>query len=66
VAAVLELPPIPTITRRQRAQRARRLVAQLGQLEQQMRNCCAELLEITEPGEDLAETVARLLVALEG
>lgn len=41
-------------------------MAQLGQLEQQMRNVCAELLEITEPGEDLAESVARLLVALEG
>lgn len=60
------LPRLRVMTRRERGRRSRQLVGELGQLEARMRNVCAELLELSEPGDDLGDAVARLLVALEG
>lgn len=61
-----DLPRIRLMPRAQRARRSKQLVAELGRLEAQMRNVCAELLDLSDPGDDLGEAVARLLVALEG
>ena len=56
---------IRLIGRRRRKQRIEALVAQLGTLEAGIRDCCSALLELTEPGDDLAVEVERLLAALD-
>lgn len=61
-----ELPRLRLMTRQERGRRSRQLVRELGQLEGRMRDVCAELLDLAEPGDDLGAAVGRLLVALEG
>jgi hypothetical protein len=57
---------IPVIGRAFRNHRINVLVNEMAELEQAMRDTGAQLLELSEPGDDLAEAVERLLLALEG
>lgn len=49
-----------------RKHRAAALVDRLEFLEQEMRDVCAQIIEVTDPGEDLHVEVLQLLKALDG
>ena len=57
---------VPLIGKVFRRQRIEQLTTLLGHHEDQMRGLAAQLLELTEPGDDLAVEVLRLLEALDG
>lgn len=55
---------IPIIGRRARKQRINALVNEVARHERQMRNAVAQLIELTEHGDDLHVECCRLLEAL--
>jgi hypothetical protein len=57
---------VPVIGKRFRKARISALVEQLSAHEAAMRDLCAELLELSDPGDDLAVEVLRLLTTLDG
>jgi hypothetical protein len=57
---------IPVIGRAYRKHRILVLVDEMAEHEQAMRDIGAQLLELSDPNDDLAEAVERLLLALEG
>jgi hypothetical protein len=57
---------MPLMWRIHKQKRINYLIEALGVHETAMRDCCAQLIELTEPGDDLHAEVLRLLAALEG
>lgn len=57
---------IPVIGRALRLQRINDLVEELSELEGDMRDVCAALIELTDKDDDLHIEVARLIQALDG
>jgi hypothetical protein len=55
---------IPLISERARKRRINRLVAELEGYEHAMRDRCAQLIELSEPGDDLAVECLALLERL--
>jgi hypothetical protein len=55
---------IPLISERARKRRINRLVAELEGYEHAMRDRCAQLIELSEPGDDLAVECLALLEKL--
>jgi len=61
----MNLNSIPLLGPLFRKRRAAALVGQLGLLELEMRDVCAQIIEITDPGDDLHVEVLELLKALD-
>lgn len=61
----MNLNSIPLLGRLFRKRHAAALVERLGFLEEEMRDVCAQILEVTEPGDDLHVEVIQLLDALD-
>lgn len=57
---------VPVLSKLLRRRRMDHLLDHLGELEAQMRGTVAALQELTEPGDDLAVELERLLQALDG
>jgi hypothetical protein len=57
---------IPLIGEASRKRRVNRLVAELEGYENAMRDRCAQLMELSHPGDDLYVEVRRLVEALDG
>lgn len=61
----MSLDAIPFLGPLLRKRRAAALVEELGALEMEMRDVCAQIIEITDPGDDLHLEVLQLLTALD-
>ena len=61
----MNLNSIPLLGPLFRKRRAAALVHELSDLEAEMRDVCAQILEVTEPGDDLHLEVLQLLKALD-
>jgi hypothetical protein len=57
---------VPVIGKALRRRRINQLVDQLGDLEANMRDVCAALIELTDQNDDLHLEVLQLLKALDG
>jgi hypothetical protein len=57
---------IPLISRAWRQRRVNKLVDRIALHEAEIRDYCAQLIELTEPQDDLHVEVRRLLEALDG
>lgn len=57
---------IPVLSRLIRKRRLERLVDQLESHETAMRHICAQIAELTDPGDDLAVSCQALIEALDG
>jgi uncharacterized coiled-coil DUF342 family protein len=57
---------IPVIGKALRLQRVNQLVEDLSELEAEMRDVCAALVELTDPNDDLHVEVVQLIKALDG
>jgi hypothetical protein len=57
---------IPLISRALRQRRINGLVDRIALYENELRDNCAQLIELTEPGDDLHVEILRLLEALDG
>lgn len=57
---------VPVIGKALRRRRINQLVDQLGDLEANMRDVCAALIELTDQNDDLHVEVQKLLSALDG
>ena len=61
----MNLNSLPLLGPLLRKRRAAALVEELGSLELEMRDVCAQIIEITDPGDDLHLEVIQLLTALD-
>lgn len=59
-------PRLFVLGRRRRIQRIHQLIDELGRWEEEGRGILASLQELTDPDDDLAVEVARLVAALDG
>jgi len=57
---------LPLISERARKRRINRIIRELEGYETAMRDRCAQLMELAEPGDDLHVEVRRLVEALDG
>jgi hypothetical protein len=57
---------IPLISRALRQRRIHGLVDRIALHEAELRDYCAQLIDLTEPGDDLHVEIRRLLEALDG
>jgi hypothetical protein len=60
------LPRFFVLGRRRRMQRINQLIDELGQWEEQGRGILSNLLELTDPDDDLSGEISRLIAALDG
>lgn len=60
------LPRFFVLGRRRRMQRINQLIDELGQWEEQGRGILSNLQELTDPDDDLAGEISRLIAALDG
>lgn len=60
------LPRFFVLGRRRRRERISQLIEELGSWEEKGRGILSRLQELTDPGDDLAVEIARLIQALDG